>query len=60
MPSQFPPKLDRWITERKLKIELLLVFLSLVSLLAYYSHIDSGQMVMMSMTTLAIFYFISG
>ena len=60
MKSQFPPKLDRWITERKLKIELLLVFLSIVSLLAFYSHTDSGQMVMMAMTTLAIFYFISG
>ena len=60
MTSQFPPKLDRWITERKLKIELLLVSLSIVSLLAFYSHIDSGQIVMMAMTTLAIFYFISG
>jgi hypothetical protein len=60
MKSQFPPKLDRWITERKLKIELLLVSLSIVSLLAFYSHIDRGQMVMMAMTTLAIFYFISG
>ena len=60
MKSQFPPKLDRWITERKLKIELLLVSLSIVSVLAFYSHIDSGQMVMMAMTTLAIFYFLSG
>ncbi len=60
MTSQFPPKLDRWITERKLKIELLLVFLSIVSLLAFYSHLDRGQMVMIAMTTLAIFYFISG
>ena len=60
MKSQFPPKLDRWITERKLKIELLLVSLSIVSLLAFYSHIDSGQMAMIAMTTLAIFYFISG
>ena len=60
MTSQFPPKLDRWITERKLKIELLLVSLSIVSVLVFYSHIDSGQMVMMAMTTLAIFYFLSG
>jgi hypothetical protein len=60
MKSQFPPKLDRWITERKLKIELLLVSLSAVSLLAFYSHLDSGQMVVITMTTLAIFYFISG
>ena len=60
MKSQLPPKLDRWITERKLKIELLLVSLSIGSLLAFYSHIDRGQMVMMAMITLAIFYFISG
>ena len=60
MKSRFPPKLDRWITERKLKIELVLVSLSIVSLLALYSHLDKGQMVMMAMTTLAIFYFISG
>ena len=60
MRSHFPPKLERWINERKLKIELLLVFLSIASLLAFYSHLDNGQVVMIAMTTLAIFYFISG
>jgi hypothetical protein len=58
--AQLPPKLDRWLTKRKLMIELLLSVLVAVSLLAYYTHQSGGlQMVMMSMTTLAIFYFLS-
>ena len=58
--GQFPPRLDRWLTERKVKIELLLSVLVAVSLLAYFNHLNEGPtMVMMSMTTLAIFYFLS-
>ncbi len=58
--AQLPPKLNRWLTERKLKIELVLSVLVAVSLLAYYTHLREGaQMVMMSMTALAIFYFLS-
>jgi len=57
--AKFPPKLDRWLTERKLKIELLLTGLVAVSLLAYYTHLrEAPQIIMMSMTTLAIFYFL--
>lgn len=58
--AQFPPKFNRWLTARKLKIELLLSVLVAASVLAYYAHLSEGpQMVMISMTTLAIFYFIS-
>jgi len=58
--AKFPPKLDRWLTERKLKIELFLAGLVAVSLLAYHTHLrESPQMIMVSMTTLAIFYFLS-
>jgi hypothetical protein len=60
MHSRLPPKLERWITPRKLKIELLLAFLTVLSLLAFYSGLDNGQIVMIAMTTFAIFYFISG
>ena len=56
-----PPKHDRCLTERKLTIELLLGALTAVSLLASYTHQLGGpEMVMISMTTLAIFYFLSG
>lgn len=58
--AQIPPKLDRWITARKLKIELFLSVLVAVSLLAYKTNVSGApQMILISMTTLAIFYFLS-
>lgn len=59
--GQLPPKLNHWLTERKLKIELLLSALVAGSVWAYfYTHLrEAPQMVMISMTTLAIFYFLS-
>ena len=60
MNSRLPPMLERWITPRKLQLELLLVLLTVLSLLAFYSGLDNGQILMIAMTTLAIFYFISG
>jgi len=57
--TKFSPKLDRWLSERKLKIELFLTALVAVSLFAYHTQVlESPQMIMMSMTPLAIFYFL--
>lgn len=58
--SQIPPKLDGWVSERKVKIELFFSGLVAASLLAYKTQVSGApQMIMISMIALAIFYFLS-
>ena len=54
--SQIPPKLDGWVSERKVKIELFFSVLVAASLLAYKTQVSGApQMIMISMIALAIF-----
>jgi hypothetical protein len=58
---RLPSGIDQWIVARKLKIELILALLSLVAILIHsFEKEIGGEIMMITMSSLAAFYFILG
>jgi hypothetical protein len=60
MSNQLPPFIVNWLSPRRIKIEIILTVVSLMSLFVYALKIEGGaELVMIALSSLSGFYFLS-